>query len=338
MSDEYLWDRSGEPDAEIMRLEGLLGRLRHDRPAPDLPSAIAELRPARLRRLVPGLVIAAVLLFAAGTWIAIDFWPTNPGWQVASIEGTPRVGQAVMSTPGRLGVGQALVTDSTSRATLRVDGFGQIEVEPETRLQLLKATSEEEHLRLERGTIHAEILAPPYTFLVYTPSAYALDMGCAYTLHVDDDGSGWLRVTSGWVEFQRGFLQTLVPAGAMAETRPGIGPGAPFFDDASEKLLSALRMINFESGDSQARADALTTVLAEARKRDAFTLLNLFKRVAPEDRGRIYDRLAELVPPPAGATREGAIAGDPKAIDPWWGVLVVSPVKKGHKTPPRIEY
>ena len=27
MSDEYLWDRSGPPDPEIERLEGLLGRL-----------------------------------------------------------------------------------------------------------------------------------------------------------------------------------------------------------------------------------------------------------------------------------------------------------------------
>ena len=37
MSDDYLWDGSGEPDPEVERLERLLATLRSDRPAPELP-------------------------------------------------------------------------------------------------------------------------------------------------------------------------------------------------------------------------------------------------------------------------------------------------------------
>jgi len=33
-NDDYLWDGSGEPDPEVQRLEALLGRFHHDRPAP----------------------------------------------------------------------------------------------------------------------------------------------------------------------------------------------------------------------------------------------------------------------------------------------------------------
>lgn len=36
MSD-YLWDKSGEPEADVERLEGLLGRLRHAGAAPEVP-------------------------------------------------------------------------------------------------------------------------------------------------------------------------------------------------------------------------------------------------------------------------------------------------------------
>ena len=71
MSD-YLWDKSGEPDAEVERLEGLLGALRHAGVAPELPSGLEArastrvglfgseglLRPARL-------AAAAALLLAA---------------------------------------------------------------------------------------------------------------------------------------------------------------------------------------------------------------------------------------------------------------------------------
>jgi len=38
-------------------------------------------------------------------------------------------------------------------------------------------------------------------FVVDTPSASAIDLGCAYTLHVNEDGSGTLRTTLGWVGF-----------------------------------------------------------------------------------------------------------------------------------------
>ena len=52
-NDDYLWDGSGEPDPGIQRLEALLGKFRHDRPAP-----IAELRKqkplARMVLLRPG--------------------------------------------------------------------------------------------------------------------------------------------------------------------------------------------------------------------------------------------------------------------------------------------
>lgn len=36
MTDDYLWDGSGERDPEIQRLEFVLRRFRHNRPAPQL--------------------------------------------------------------------------------------------------------------------------------------------------------------------------------------------------------------------------------------------------------------------------------------------------------------
>lgn len=70
MKDDYLWDRSGEPDAEVERLEGTLGRLRH-RPRPlELPRS----RPQQRRGLHPVLAAAAalaVMLLGAAAWLAL---------------------------------------------------------------------------------------------------------------------------------------------------------------------------------------------------------------------------------------------------------------------------
>lgn len=67
MSDDYLWDRSGEPDPEIARLERTLGQLRHQPKALVLPLA----RPRR--SFFPALAAAAVVLLvlASGLWLSL---------------------------------------------------------------------------------------------------------------------------------------------------------------------------------------------------------------------------------------------------------------------------
>ena len=72
-SGDYLWDRSGEPDPEIQRLEGLLGKFRHDSPPPVFPEIIPNRRwkffPWRIR-LFPVLTTAGVAVAAI---VAVTF-------------------------------------------------------------------------------------------------------------------------------------------------------------------------------------------------------------------------------------------------------------------------
>lgn len=73
MSDDYLWDKSGEADPEIEELEQLLGNLRYRRPARDLP--LPKSGPAQKpRNFAPAFAIAAAVLLAiaaAGVWFVL---------------------------------------------------------------------------------------------------------------------------------------------------------------------------------------------------------------------------------------------------------------------------
>ena len=327
MNDDYLWDGSGEPDPEVARLESLLGRFRHTRPAPEFPwparpEAMGASQPQRrwFRTLVPRLAVAAaVVLVAAGAWWAVRW--TRPAWEVARLEGSPKVGSTRITGTARLAVGQWLETDGSSRADLSVGMIGVVRVEPNTRLRLLRARANEQRLALVRGTVHAHIWAPPRLFTVETPSAVAVDLGCTYTLHVDDSGAGMLRVTNGWVAFELSGRESFVPEGAMCATRPGIGPGTPYYEDVSPGFQVALSSLDFDKLSLDARATALGTVLTEARKRDALTLWHLLSRVNASERALVYDRMAALVPPPPGVTREGILALDRRMLDLWWNQL-----------------
>jgi hypothetical protein len=331
-SDDYLWDGSGEPDPEIQRLEGVLGKFRHDSPTPAFPEIVPDRRWTfflwRVRPF-PTLATAAVAVAAivAVTFLVYRMKPvptTGVGWDVSSVEGTPRIGRKTISGKegiSRLGIGQMLETDGLSRASLQADDTGKIDVDPSTRLRLLSMASGQKRLALDRGTIHAYIWAPPGQFVVDTPSAVTVDLGCAYTLHVDDTGAGIVRTSLGWVGFKLNGHESFIPAGAACATRPKVGPGTPYFEDASAGFRSALARFDFEDSTPQQRAHDLAIVLGEARKNDALTLWHLLARVDEGQRVLVYDRLSQLVPPPATVTNEGIFRLDQPMLDLWWNEL-----------------
>jgi hypothetical protein len=254
----------------------------------------------------------AILVFAgAAYWTVARHAGTR--WDVVRIGGSPVVNQKHIRDASRIGAGEWIETDSRSSATVKVGEIGSVEVGPNTRLRVVTARAGEHRLALAHGEIRARISAPPKLFFVDTASGTAVDLGCEYTLDVDERGFGLLRVTKGWVSFQWKGLESLVPAGASCRTHPGVGPGIPYFDDAPKTLKQALESFGFE----KAGYSALDSVLAEARVRDTLTLWHLLSRVPDEDRARVYDRIASLTPVPQGVSREQALKLDPETLRRW---------------------
>lgn len=270
-----------------------------------------------------GLAAAAVLLLVVGVgafWIYKSRTPPRPSWLVKRLDGAPKIGSEEISANGQLAIGEWLETDGGSRAQIDVASIGNVEVEANSRVRLLQSRDDEHRLELVRGKMSARIWAPPRLFFVDTPSAVAADYGCAYTLEVNDQGGSLLTVTSGWVAMESKDRESMVPAGASCETRPGVGPGTAYFDDASPAFREALTKIDFDS-DAGVRESALTSVLDQSRPRDTLTLWHLFRRSDGADRERLYDKLASFVPPPPGVTREGMLQGDEKMTSQWIEVL-----------------
>ena len=319
MSDEYLWDRSGPPDPEIERLERVLGTLRSTPPAPAWPALAPELgrRSLSLRYLATAAALIAAC--SAGIW---SIGPsTRVAWPVVRVAGTPTVNHAQVADAGRLAVGEWLETDTASRATVAIGDVGRLDVEPDSRLQLLSAASGNHRLAMAHGTVHAFIWAPPGQFFVETPSSTVVDLGCAYTLTVDRNGGGHVEVSAGWVAFESHGRTALIPAGAVCAMRPGSGPGTPHYADAPGELQQALDQIDFAPASPAAQAQAVDRILQLTRPEDALTLWHLLTRVNDREQARVFDALARLVPPPPAVTRAGIRAHNRSMLDAWWDEL-----------------
>src|SRR5437867_5262046 len=186
------------------------------------------------RRWIPHVVLAGVAIAAA---LLVMFTrsnvPVRPSWDVIGVPGTLR-----------LRPGEVLQTGSSSEAQVKIANIGQLTIDPNTRIRLLVTKSDQHRIALDRGKVEATTWAPPRLFIVETPSATAVDLGCKYTLEVQEDGSSLLHVTLGLVALERNGYETIVPAGAFCRTRRGVGPGTPFFEDSSTRLQSALEQVD----------------------------------------------------------------------------------------------
>ncbi len=337
MSGDYLWDRSGRPDPDVEALEGVLSELRHrGRPltlvAPARASQAREQARTWRRLAVPLALAASIAVMVFGTWVTRPH-PATPtaavsagAWKAAAVSGSARIASEPIEAEMHVPPGRWLETGPGASARLSAGEIGTLRVGPLSRLQVISDSPGEHRLALARGSLDAFIWASPRQFFIETPSAVAIDLGCAYRLEVDEDGTGRLRVTLGWVGFELDGRESLVPRGAVCTTRPGRGPGTPHFEDAREGFRAALASLD-EHG-TPADAEVLDRLLREARPRDALSLWHLLSRLDRPSAAKVYDRLAALAPPPPQASRDLVLAGDRPALDAWWDSLGLAPVSR----------
>ncbi len=310
--DRYLWDKSGPVDPDIEQLERKLQVLRYEGDA-------SQMRVEARRWRIAPFAIAAVLTLAAGvTWMMFQSAETNGTWNVVAMKGTPTIDSVPLVGEGRLAVGDWLETDNNAQVRVEVADIGDVTVHPNSRLKLLVSEADKKHgLQLAHGSIEAFIFAPPRLFFVETASAVAVDLGCQYLLQVDQQGTGRLEVLSGWVSFEHEAIDSIVPRGGVCQTRAGIGPGTPYFNDTSDELVQALVEFDFEDGGE----DAINVVLTQARARDTLTLWHLLSRVDGAQREEVFDHMTSFSPLPDEVTRDGVLRLDDQMLEDWWDAL-----------------
>lgn len=187
---------------------------------------------------------------------------------------------------GELGLGEWLTTDVNTTAELEIAQIGKMILDPNTRVRLVES---DVHQRVEvaQGTVHAIVNAPPREFVVDTPSATVLDLGCAYVITVDALGATHLDVTVGLVEVVAANRVARVPAGASVVSYLGTGLATPRFRDSGPSFVAALDA--WDASHDRAALEAL--LAATSRPRDDLSLLHVQQFVGPDERRLILERL-----------------------------------------------
>lgn len=307
MSD-YLFDKTGS-DPEVAELEQLLGGYAHRAPLDPLPPQ------RRGRRIaLPAAFATALIAIALLVWFRtrepVICTGGGPGFAFA-VEGGPARCGGGATARGTLPVGAWLETPGASVAEIKLASIGELTVYGDSRVRLVGTGPREHRMELSRGKISARVVAPPRLFVVDTPVASAVDLGCAYELSVDGAGRTHLRVTSGAVSLEGHGYTSYAPADTEVIATRGHGPGTPVSFEASAALRAAIA--RFDLGDPTALGEAL----AAAGPADSITLWNLLPRTTAVARASVAARLEGLRGRPAEVSAEAVLAGDREAIELW---------------------
>jgi hypothetical protein len=183
----------------------------------------------------------------------------------------------------------------------------RLTLDPGSRLRLDAAEAEEARFYLERGRLEALVSADakPRFFQVDTRAARCVDLGCRYTLAVDEAGVARVRVSTGQVAFATGSREVYVPRGAGCVASPATGPGTPRFDDAGEALAKAL--------DAFDAADASPPPTRRGLASEAYGAMR-----SPRDALAALDMLQDADAEIAIGARRALVerAGAPEGVDP----------------------
>lgn len=312
----YLWDPAAPADPEVEAIERQAAPLGFDPAA--RPLTVPRRDGPRVRRSVPRhvaarLALAAALIIAVGSGYFLWrwTWPEGRAWSVTSTRGSARE---------NLQVGQTLVVAESDQALVGIARIGTMRVEGGGSIALRATGGLRHRLRMDRGTAHVRIWAPPMTVVLDTPSGEVIDVGCEFFLTVTDTESA-VRVLSGWVQLENSIDEILIPEGASSAMSPGRAPGVPVYDDAAPAFEAAVRSLEAGGGELAARDAARF-----ARKRDVMTLLVLADRSLPGD-DVLLKRAADLSPPPAGITVNSILRGDRRSLWRWHRSLPLPPPK-----------
>jgi hypothetical protein len=283
--DDWLWDRSGAPDAELQDLEALLRRFAHD----DRPLALDRLPVRRARRRWPFAVLAAAAL-------ALAF---------ALLRGSLGQGDMVLAPGAAARLFEAQGATKGEATEVRLGELAVVRLFAGSRLWFRHWQPGQALFELEAGGFEARVQPPPAVqprfFQVDTPLGRCIDQGCRYTLRLLEDGGVRIEVSEGIVTFPVGDREAWVPAGASLTVAPGARFAIPLFADVDpivRKRLAEAFAVKAKKATEDLRIAWKELVDACDEPRDSLVLWHLLSDPDEEVRRMAEARLLDRLGPP----------------------------------------
>ncbi|MFZ1519732.1 MAG: RNA polymerase sigma factor [Ignavibacteriaceae bacterium] len=237
------------------------------------------------------------------------FTNSGGGWEVISISGNPKLENNIVNKGDGFASESTIETDAGSSVTVAIPEMGRLLIDNSSTVSRTKNSNE---VKLDNGQIRKFEGDASDVLTVLTPLAKFTELykGGAFRLHVDTNGSCKLTVESGWVIVNIKEFDSYVPKNFGCLITRG-KYAIPYPSDSAPQLISLLE--NFTGVNDP----SVGTILSLMTKRESLSLWHIIQLISPDNRSIAFDRLNDLIPIPAGTTKEGILALNKTMLLDW---------------------
>ncbi len=297
---EYLWNGSGEPDAEIAGLEALLAPARLRAPVPRMDAGPSS---ATMRRFAI-FAAAACFMLIATVVVVLMSRPAKPievgGWTLAMkdatlAEKTPVKSKTALSVR-RLTVGASGGAElrSSSGDPVVVCAAGSV-------IEFVETPEGGTRVRLVSGELYTQSAAVPVPYELEVNGARLIVRdGAQCLVRVGASDVAMIEAKNGVVDVGWGNVpRRLGPVSVCKIDAKGVvsTPRSTAAPDALTDSLDAFDAVrSVAMKDETPRVDALNAILRNAGPADGVMLWNLAVTLPMRDRPMVWERVQQIFP------------------------------------------
>lgn len=235
------------------------------------------------------------------------------GWEVMQLTGQPKIGNIVINKDDGFSTESTVETNESSSVTFVMPDLGRLFIDKSSVVSRTKNSNE---VKIDKGQIRKFEGDATDVLTVLTPLAKFTEFykGGAFRIHVDENGACKLVVESGWVIVNIKEFDSYVPKNFDCQISRG-RYAIPYPSDSSPQLINLLQ--NF----SGINDPSVGTILSQMTIKESLSLWHIIQLISTENRSIAFDKLNELIPVPAGVTKEGILALNKDMLLDWRQVI-----------------
>lgn len=210
--------------------------------------------------------------------------------------------------------GTSLVTKDDSKVIVYVPNSCNMEVYSNSKLILLKAKKNNNVVQLDFGKIKVYSTSLIPYFFVNVNNTTIEFWGGSFITEADENSNTRIIVESGIIELENNSGNCLVDEGYMCELKKNYRIGTPYRINAPDSLKEEIEKFDYKNGGD----DSIERIIKYSKAEDALTLLYLIPHVSINQRGNLFQKIANYFPPPSNVTYEGIIKLNKDMLKSWW--------------------
>ena len=258
------------------------------------------------------IVISILLLISLVSYVLYSITSTNE-WKLSSLSGNPLKNKVPIVEAEELVPGDMIATDESSSASINILDIGRINIFENTSFKRLKSDNNGE---LIKGKLNVNTAGANENLYIKVPDAVIEDLyiGTSYSVEVDSKGNSLILLEKGWLRVGSGDDEIIFPAKYNLKISNGSRVGLPYYSKSGINLISLFEDYLFNGNENT----TLERIIESSTVKEAIVLWNLIRRVKPDQRSYVYDKLYKLIPHTEIITKKDILSLDQDKLQIWF--------------------